>query len=122
MSDDNVKFNKWVCAVKLGQYNNKRLAIQLVSAVEDIKEGIYMGEPIATATVNMPDIAINNNQIIIKSYSENEGMVNALQKAGYISENVQQVNIGFVDIHIAEKTDKLKELEAAKFPAKKLKM
>ena len=125
MSNENnntVKFKQWTCDVQLGRYNNKRLAIQLVSAVENIKEDIYMGAPIATATVNMPDIAINNNQIIIKSYSENEGMVSALQKAGYISENVQSVNIGFVDVHIAEKTDKLKELESAKFPAKKLKM
>jgi hypothetical protein len=122
MSNDNVQFKEWLCAVELGQYGNKRLAIQLVSAVEDHSKDLYLGEPIGTATVNMPDIDITKDQVIIKAYSENEGMVEALQKAGYISENVQAVNIGFVDVHIAEKTDKLKQLEAAKFPVKKPKM
>lgn len=117
-----VQFHQWNCNVELGQYSNKRLAIKLVSAVEDLSKDLYLGEPIATATVNMPDIDVNNNQVIIKAHSENEGMVEALQKAGYITDKVQAVNIGFVDVHIAEKTDLLKELEAEKFPARKLKM
>jgi hypothetical protein len=61
--------NKRKVFLKFGRYQgNDRLAIDIVD-----KESC---NPYARATINTPEIAIlNDNQIIIKNYSENKGMV-----------------------------------------------
>jgi hypothetical protein len=38
----------------------------------------------ATATVNLPEQSLLPHQVLIKSYSENEGMLQALQEAGVV--------------------------------------
>ena len=110
-----MKFKKWDCAVELGQYSNGRLAISLVSAHSDEDLDIYQGEPIATATVNVPEITVNASQVIIKDYSENEGILKFLQDNGFVSEKTKTHSLGFVEVHVAEKTAKLLEMEAVKF-------
>lgn len=63
----NLKYFKGGVYLKFGKYGgNQRTAITLFSL------GEY--SPIAIATVNMPEIKLNNGEVIIKSYSENEGM------------------------------------------------
>lgn len=125
MNEENkydVKFNKWFCNVELHQYGNRRLCIKLTNAVDDHENDSYAGEPIATATTNVPEININENEVIIKNYSENEGMFEAMEKAGYVS-SFRLGQTGHVEVYIAEKTDKLKELEKLTFSEnKKLKM
>lgn len=57
--------------VHLSHYsNNGRKAILLVDH--------ETSEPIATATVNVPDKHIAEDEVIIKNYSENEGMLHFL--------------------------------------------
>jgi hypothetical protein len=85
----NVKFKKWDCYVKYAQYSNGRLAIQLE------ENGTY--EPIAVATINIPECRLQINEVIIKNYSENEGMISALLEAGIITEFVRTVKHGFVE-------------------------
>jgi hypothetical protein len=112
MNKDIVKFHSWDCFLELGKYQQgNRLSISLVSAVNKPEDDLYLGEPIATATVNLPDIALGPDEIIIKNYSENEGMLSALQKSGLVSETVREIQTGHVIANVVTKTDKLKEIE-----------
>ncbi len=107
-----INFKNWKCFISLGYYNaGSRLAIQLLSDEEDADKGVFYGEPIAVATVNIPELQLKDNEICIKNYSENEGMIDTLQKAGLITEVKREVSTGFVTVHIVEKTNKLIELE-----------
>jgi hypothetical protein len=65
-----VKFKKWDCVIVYAQYSNGRTAIQL----KDDNDG----SPVATATINVPDVYLEKDEVIIKDYSENEGMLDTL--------------------------------------------
>lgn len=122
MNKNIVKFNQWECFLELGHYGSGRLAIQLVSAVENKEQDLFIGEPIATATVNLPDIPLGADEIIIKNYSENEGMLNSLQKAGLVSVPVRQIQTGYATASVVKKTAKLCDLEKEAFERPKVKM
>jgi hypothetical protein len=83
-----IRFRHWLCFVKLLYYNNGRVAIQLID-VED-------GSPVAVATVNLPQYDLSEDEVIIKDYSENEGVLAALIKGGVITKPVRYVLTGFV--------------------------
>jgi len=74
------------CILSFGVYGNGRPAIQLI-----VKS---TGEPMATATVNLPQEELLSGQVIIKNYSENEGVYEAMVKAGVISESFRESNTG----------------------------
>jgi hypothetical protein len=82
-----VIFKKWQCNVLLKQYSNNRTAITLEDAD---------GEPIATATVNLPDEPLEKDEVFIKNWSENEGMLDVLITAGIIGPVIEEVPTGFV--------------------------
>ena len=89
-----VKFKEWDCVAVPRFYDNGRHAILLVDAEDK--------EPIAKSTVNIPEATLGEHQVIIKDYSENEGMVRALIDAGIIeAENDGLVTAGhcMVPIH-----------------------
>jgi len=50
--------------------------------------------PVATATVNMPDIALEADEVLIKDYSENQGMAQAFEDAG-IGKVVETLKLSF---------------------------
>lgn len=82
-----IKFKGWECLPVFSEYaSNKRTAITLVDAAD--------GEPIAKATVNIAEIDVNDDEVVIKDYSENEGMLDALVSAGVIGKPVRWVNSG----------------------------
>jgi hypothetical protein len=90
-----VKFKQWRCIVE--QYNyrdNNRTALELVDSIT--------GEPIATATVNLPRFMLEPNEVIIKDYSENEGMYQALYEAGIIGEKKRMASTGFVECPVCD--------------------
>jgi hypothetical protein len=66
-----VKFRGAECDVAFGEYENGRTAIRLTEN----------GSPFATATINDPDMWLGKSQVLIKNYSENEGMADALVAA-----------------------------------------
>ena len=93
LPDGLVRFKEWVCELQFGRYHgNDRIAIELVCHNN--------GEPIATATVNVPNIDLKENEIIIKDYSENKGILDALITAGIISSPQKHVKTGFVECPI----------------------
>jgi len=79
-----VTFKSWNCTAIGTYYGNYRKAIKLVDAND--------GEPVAIATVNLPDQDIPDNCVFIKNYSENASMVKAMLEAHII----KPFNLGFV--------------------------
>ncbi|MDD5065006.1 MAG: hypothetical protein PHQ35_09665 [Phycisphaerae bacterium] len=89
-----VKFKNWLCNTNVAHYSNKRTAIVLTDS-ED-------GSPIATATVNIPEEKIEPDEIIVKDYSENEGMLKALTDVGIVIKVVRMVSTGYVECPVCK--------------------
>ena len=91
-----VRFRKYSCYVVWGRYPNGRLAIQL-------KDG-YDGQLVAVATVNLPDsdAFLGPNQVFLKDWSENEGVIQALELAGIVKTTGEDVPTGFVRAKVAD--------------------
>jgi hypothetical protein len=89
-----VKFKSWVCNTRIRHYSNERVAIELID-VED-------GELVATATVNIPEEKIEKDEIIVKDYSENEGMLKALTDAGIVTKVNRHVRTGYVECPVCK--------------------
>ena len=75
--------------------NNDRIALQLI----DSSEGY--DEPIADCTVNISNIYLKENQVVIKDYTESEGMLKSLidQK---IVKKIYEYQSGFVTFPVCE--------------------
>jgi hypothetical protein len=87
-----IQFKQWSCVIEKGEYRAGGPALHLASA-ED-------GEPIATATVWLPNIPAGC--VAIKNYSENEGMLPALVSAGVVSKPINYISSGFVTIPVCK--------------------
>lgn len=74
------------------QYQNGQPAIQLI----DLEDGM----PFATASVAMTNIDLNPNEVCIKNWSENEGLMEAMIAANIISEPLYTVPSGFVEVPV----------------------
>jgi hypothetical protein len=80
-----------LCNLRVGKYLNKNTAIELVSTeTAEIK---------ATATSNLDEV-LPEGQVYIKDYSENEGMLEALQQEGIIGDIISVRRSGFVQIPV----------------------
>ena len=89
-----VRFRGENCKVQFGKYGNGRTAIMLV------REN---GEPMAKASLNLEAALhwpLSADEIAIKDYSENEGMLAALTGAGIVSAPLRDVACGFVRVPI----------------------
>lgn len=75
-----------VAVTKYNYENNDRVALEL--SLED-------GETWCIATVNMPEIALESDEVIIKTYSENEGVLECLMNANVISAPLRFVPAGY---------------------------
>lgn len=82
-----VKFLNYNCVVLFERYsNNKRVCLKLIDEDD--------GMEVVTATTNLPDIQLDENEVIIKNYSENEGVLQALIKAGVVYSPERFVDAG----------------------------
>ena len=80
------------CWVQNSRYeDNGRIALILV-----IKD---TGEQMAVATVNMPEVELEDDEVLIKDWSENEGILKALVGAKVLSRPTALVPVGFVAAH-----------------------
>jgi hypothetical protein len=90
-----VTFLDYLCNVHINHtYANGRQVIEL-----EIAE---TGEPMCKATVNMPEIHLEKDEVIIKNYSENEGIFEILIQAGIIADTGKKANNGHVECPIAK--------------------
>jgi hypothetical protein len=86
-----VFFEKVKCTVQFFKYPGGNTGIQLWNN----------GEPQARATITVPGIILNDNEVIIKDYSENKGMYAALLKAGIIEATDKTIELDYVTAPIA---------------------
>lgn len=76
-------------AVRFSHYtDNDRLALLLHDPEED--------EPYATASVNVVEAQVPDGHVLIKNWSENEGVLEALIAAKIIGPPTKQIPVGFV--------------------------
>ena len=100
-----IKFKQWLCDIKFGKYSNGRIAMILTNAtVED--DGGFKYPPgsmqIAVATVNLPDVDLASDEVCIKNWSENEGVLNILYDAGVIGPVLRLIKTGFVECPVVQ--------------------
>jgi hypothetical protein len=86
----NVQFEGFNCTLLKGEYQEGGIALQLVDA-ED-------GEPVATPTIFLPEVSLEKDEILIKSYSENEGMMESLMIQGVIDGPIESIPTGHVTV------------------------
>lgn len=55
------------------------------------------GEPVSTCTVNTDD---DPSLVLIKDYSENEGMLNFLIKQGIVKDTGKRITSGYAEIAV----------------------
>jgi len=88
-----VMFAGELCSLQFGNYGNGRLSIQLADR---------HGEPYGRATVNLPDEVLGEDEVFIKDYSENEGMLSALIEAGIVADTGRRVRTGYVEVPVCK--------------------
>lgn len=99
-----IQFKTYKCKVSYSKYiTNQRISITLVDYDDDY--------PIAVATVNIPEENLDYNEVAIKNWSENEGILQTLIDAGIINKPHRQVDIGFVKADICYLNDGLEILK-----------
>ena len=91
MNATTVKFMGEELTPIIGQYVNGQTAIRLVD--QD-------GHPFMTASV-AHDVNIDDDCVIIKNYSENEGILEALIEAEIIEKPFCEIPTGFVTLYVA---------------------
>tara|TARA_R110000824_G_scaffold201667_4_gene385774 strand:- start:1932 stop:2258 length:327 start_codon:yes stop_codon:yes gene_type:complete len=98
-----IQFKNWDCELVQDTYkDNGRIALDLVAWADDEYNEIYQGEPIACCTSNVPDEWLDEGEVAIKDYSENEGMLQCLLDAGVVLETGRIARSGFVTLSICK--------------------
>lgn len=91
MTHNTVTFLNTRCRLQFSRYANGRLAIQLHD---------NRGEPFATATINVPTMPLAEDQVLIKDYGENEGLLTALEDAGVVRITGVRCRLGYVQADV----------------------
>jgi len=90
-----VAFNGWNCLlVKHAYRTGGHVALELVDDTD--------GESVAMATVNLPEITLEPGEVLIKDWSENEGMLKALSDAGVVEDTGRAIRTGFCRANICK--------------------
>lgn len=89
-----VKFKRWTGVIEKGKYRNDRTALSL--------ENKKNGETILVATINIPEEVIADDEVIIKNYSENEGILDVLVAAGIVSKPIRYVDSAMITAPICK--------------------
>ena len=91
-----VKFAGFDCYVVISTYNTGGHAIILTDTMD--------GEQVAVATINVPIAGlIAPDEVVIKDYSENEGLLEILVEAGVISKPLTYVSVSrFVEAPVCK--------------------
>lgn len=84
----NMKYNKGEAELQWGKYGNGQTALQLFDP---------SGEPLCTASVCLVNDQQAPNQIFIKDWSENEGVLQSLIDAGILSDTGFRIPTGYVE-------------------------
>ena len=75
------------CTVEKAEYNNGRTALYLIHKQDR--------DLVAVVSVNLPEYPLKDDEIFIKDYSENYGIMEVLENAGIIEDTGQSAKSGF---------------------------
>jgi len=89
------QYDTYQVNILLGYYESNMARAIMLEDAED-------GSPIATATVNIDGVASDPDEVLIKNYSENKGILPFLQKEGIIGEVIDNVDIGYVSVQLCK--------------------
>lgn len=92
-----MKFNGFEGVVVKASYHTDRSLALLLMEEDDLQ-----GYPIATITVNMGVPGLPENWQYVKDYSENTGMLKALQDAGLVTNVHGHRQSGFIEAPLVE--------------------
>lgn len=92
-----MKFNGFEGVVVKASYHNDRSLALLLMEEDDLQ-----GYPIATITVNMRVPGLPENWQYVKDYSENSGMLKALQDADLVTNIHGYRKSGFIESPLVE--------------------
>lgn len=96
----NIRFHNYEYKVVYSRYvNNQRIAISLI---DPVTHEVYL-----IATVNLIEEDLQYNEVAIKEWSENVGILEALIQNDIISEPHRVVNVGFTKAYICYLNDGL---------------
>jgi hypothetical protein len=87
----NIEFSGFKCCIRIEQDVKKVTDDKHQTAI--ILEDPDDGEQVAVATICIPEENLESNEVIIKNYSENEGMLHTLILAKIISVPVRYTKI-----------------------------
>ena len=104
-----MRYREWDCILQKGRYIDNSIAILLVDA--------HDGEPITKATVAIDGANLRENQITVKDYSENEGMLDALIGIGLVTGVERRVQSGWVSVPVCN-IDPAKLEEIDEYPGR----
>lgn len=94
---------KHLVKLSFGYYNNDRLAINLIELPDLSSYG--------TVTINISEVELSENQIVVKNYNENKGMVDFLLRNKLVDKEYNYFYVGYGgQCCICTMTDKLKKL------------
>lgn len=77
--------------MSLGAYENGRLAIEFVE--------VGSHQLLMRATINLPDLPLEEGEVFIKSWSENSGLLQWMIEEGIISSPIEEIPLEFVKAH-----------------------
>ena len=89
-----ILFQTFECKLNKTEYVNGRTALVL----EDINDG----QNVAVATINVPKQKLEHDEVIIKNYGENEGILDLLVSHKIISQPLKHVVTGLTSSPICK--------------------
>jgi len=96
MSYISENFHKFI--PKIGKYNNGRIALEYLIIDEDMQMLVRA----CIATINLPDEDLETDEVIIKNYSECEGLYDCMLAANHIGPASRYVKSGFITAPVSK--------------------
>jgi len=91
-----------LCELQLDYYTDTgNKSIRLIDILD--------GSAVAKATTNVEGVKLPANEVMIKDYTENEGMLKALQNSEVVGQTLYTVHSGFEDIPVVTLSEPLME-------------
>jgi hypothetical protein len=105
MTDNIINFQGYDCIVIKENYvSNNQVALSLIAAntPNNISQDVFEGMPIVKASVCIPEIELPENQTLIKDFSENKGILDALIDADIVKDLSVEYTTGHCSVSLVE--------------------
>jgi hypothetical protein len=99
-----MEFGNYRCGVYEGRYPERAGGSRALLLSYGDPEADPENELVAVATVNVAGVSelLPDDQVVVKDYSENEGMLEALVLAGVVEDTGERASFGYVSAPIAQ--------------------